>query len=91
MKKFDVDKYLRKNPVQELLPYGKYSEAVVIPAYDELDSIGSTLDSLEKALTKAAIDAAIIVIINHPPGADDFQSVKLLEEINSGKYSDKVT
>lgn len=87
MKKFDVDKYLRKNPVQELLPYGKYSEAVVIPAYDELDSIGSTLDSLEKALTKAAIDAAIIVVINHPPGADDFQSVKLLEEINSGKYS----
>ena len=87
MKKFDVDKYLRKNPVPALLPYGKYSTAVVIPAYDELDSIGSTLDSLNKALNRSSLDAAVIAVINYPPGADDFQSKKLLEEINHGKYS----
>lgn len=86
MKKFDVDKYLRKNPVQPLLPYGRYSEAVVIPAYDELMSISSTLSSLEQAARKAAVDAAVIVVINYPPQADDTQSKELQKEINSGKY-----
>ena len=86
MKRFDVDKYLKKNPVSVSLPYGRYSTAVIIPAYDELNSIGSTLDSLNGALRKVSLDAAVIVVINYPPGADDFQSKKLLEEINSGKY-----
>ena len=86
MKKFDVDKYLRKNPAPALLPYGRYSTAVVIPAYDELDSIGPTLDSLNKALDQASLDAAVIVVINYPPGADDFQSKELLKETDSGKY-----
>ena len=86
MKKFDVDKYLRKNPAPALLPYGRYSTAVVIPAYDELDSIGPTLDSLNKALDQASLDAAVIVVINYPPGADDFQSKELLKETDSGKF-----
>lgn len=88
MKKFDVDKYLRKNPVPEPLPYGKFSAAVIIPAYDELFSIAPTLLSLEKAQRKAEISAAVIVVINYPPGADETQSELLFEEIKSGKYGD---
>ena len=86
MKKFDVDKYLRKNPVEPLLPTDSCRCAVVIPAFDEVSAIPETLNSVLAAVSCSPVATAVIVVINYPPGADPEQSVKLLQDINSGIY-----
>ena len=78
MKKFEVDKYFRRNP-PELLDTGNYRTAVVIPAFDELEELPETLrilrcaDGIEKC--------AVIVVVNHPAGHDSRNSLELLKKL----------
>ena len=62
MKKFDTDKYLRKNPAPEFPLPGKFKGAVVIPAYDELEYIDETLDSLQEAVAVSPVATATVVV-----------------------------
>ena len=86
MKSFDVGKYLRKNPPPECSFQRKCSVAVVIPAYDENDSIDSTVDSVISAAKYAEIEVAIIVVINYPAGAQKAESEKLYHDFQNGKF-----
>lgn len=71
-------KYLRRHPVPAPCGAG-YSRAAVIPAYDEPDELPRTLDSLARALARAPRPVAVIVVVNHPPGADAAPSLATLE------------
>ena len=82
MKKFDTDKYLRKNPAPEFPLPGKFKGAVVIPAYDELEYIDETLDSLQEAVAVSPVATATVVVVNHPPGTAPDKSLELLSKIN---------
>ena len=80
MKSFDVEKYLRKNPPPECRYSGKSSVAVVIPAYDELDTFPAAVNSVIAAAGYAGIEVSIIAVINYPPGADAAESKKLYQK-----------
>ena len=86
MKKFDVDKYRRKNPAPPFPADGNFRGAVIIPAYDELADIGRTLDSLQAAFVHSPYPVTAAVVINHPPGADTAQSEKLHQLIDAGTW-----
>ena len=78
MKKFEVDKYFRRNP-PELLDTGNYRTAVVIPAFDELEELPETLRILRCA---GGIEkCAVIVVVNHPAGHDSRNSLELLKKL----------
>ena len=50
----------------------------MIPACDEAAELPRTLDSLEKALSKAPRPTAVIVVVNHPAGAPEAPSLEML-------------
>lgn len=86
MKQHDADKYLKKakiRPVLPAIPFGKYRHFAVMPAMDELDAVGETLDSLFAALPE---DAAVLVVVNHSADAaeeikhNDLRLLEMLEK-----------
>ena len=90
MKSFDVEKYLRKNPPPQCRYSGKSSVAVVIPAYNELDTLPDTVNSVITAAKYAKIEPSIIAVVNYPPGADAAESEKLYKKLLSGEFSTAV-
>ena len=71
-------KYLKK--CGDLPRFPKLAElrfAVVIPAFDELETLPRTLDDL--AAQKDCRPTAVIVVVNHPAGSDPNPSLRLLE------------
>lgn len=86
MKKFDVEKYLRKNQPPVLQTAHKSNIAVVIPAYDENEHIFQTLDSCLTAARTAEISPLIIIVINYPPGGDPAQSEQLFKHCCSAAF-----
>jgi len=79
----DTEKYRRRNPAQILPGLENFRIGVVIPCYNENAALGETLSSLKEALAESEEAAAVLVVVNHPAGADDTQSLllcKLLEE-----------
>ena len=74
-------KYLRRSGVKN--PVGAdFLYAAVIPAYDELDELPATLDALEAARKNVPFPVAVVVVVNHPAGADEkvsLDTLKLLE------------
>ena len=86
MKKFDVDKYLRKNPAPPLALTEKFRFAAVIPAYDENEHIHTTLSSIRESVAFAGIPVITIVVINYPSGADPRQSEALFKQYENGDF-----
>ena len=86
MRKFDFDKYLRKNPAPPLDEPEKCRHAVVIPVYNELAHFGATEYSIRQALTQIKEKVAVIAVINYPSGSDSSESEKLLKLIRAGVF-----
>ena len=87
MKEREYDKYLRKCklPVVEPQPLSSALRCVaVIPACDELETIGRTLDSL-----KPSPGCAVLVVVNHPADAVPRvkgSSAELLRRLRGGVF-----
>lgn len=86
MKAFDVAKYLRKNPPLVLPVKEKFSHAVVIPAYNELDHFAATENSIRQALKLVNEKIAVIAVINYPKGASGRDSEALYNLIRAGVF-----
>lgn len=80
MKAFDAAKYFRKNPPLPLAA-GNYPAAAVIPAYDENRELPECLQTISAA--EKSENTAVIVVVNHPPGADEKNSLQLLEYLQN--------
>lgn len=76
MKSVEVAKYFRRNPPLPLNT-GDFRQAVVIPAYDELEQLPQTLQSLRRC--QGVENSAVIVVVNHPAGGNEKASLELLE------------
>ena len=72
------EKYLRRSGVTSRVG-ADFLYAAVIPAYDELDELPATLDSLDMARKNVSFPVAAVVVVNHPCGADDAASRAALE------------
>ena len=87
MKERDWQKYLRKSrllPVEPCPLNATVQLVAVIPACDELEEIGDTLDSLFPAE-----DEAVLVVVNHPADASARvrnASAELLKKLRSGAF-----
>ena len=77
MRERDLLKYLRRNPGPELPELVPFRHATVIPAYGERESLPEVLDSIDRADKEKAV--AVIVVVNHPAGADAASSLDLLD------------
>lgn len=86
MKKFDVEKYLKKNTPPVLTVKSAFRVAAVIPAYNENKYIFSTFDSIRQAAEKTGLKLLTVVVINHPPGADPRESEELCALHREGKF-----
>jgi len=78
----ELAKYLRRA--------GEYPElrdvdhcAVVIPAWQEQQTLPGTLDSLDAAARESGVSVSVIVVVNHPAGSDPHPSEELLSYLNS--------
>lgn len=85
VKEHDFRKYLKKCrllPVEPRPLEAAFRAIAVVPACDELDEIGATLDAL-----LPAVDEAVLVVVNHPeeaaPRVRD-ASAELLRRFRSG-------
>lgn len=83
MKKFDTDKYIRKNPAPQFPLRGRFKGAVIIPAYDEVEYIDRTLTSLHEAISVSPFPIAVIVVVNHPQGSSPDSSEALLAKLEN--------
>ncbi len=83
MREQDFRKYLRKNPAEIIPELNAYSHCAVIPAWQESETLPAVLDSLERAVQQAP--AAIIVVVNHPLGANEADSLELLQKLKARK------
>ena len=72
------EKYLRRSGVTSRVG-ADFLYAAVIPAFDELDELPATLDSLDAARKSVPFPVAVAVVVNHPPGAADAASRAALE------------
>ena len=81
MREHDFRKYLRKNPAEIIPELKAYTHCVVIPAWQESETLPAVLDSLERA--EQPVPAAIIAVVNHPQGADGADSLELLQELKA--------
>ena len=88
MKKFDTDKYIRKNPAPQFPLPGKFKGSVIIPAYDEAEYIDRTLISLHEAISVSPFPIAVIVVVNHPPGCSPVSSEALLAKLEHSHFPD---
>ena len=88
MKKFDTDKYTRKNPAPQFPLPEKFKGAVIIPAYDENEYIDRTLFSLHEAISSSPFPIAVIVVVNHPPGCSAVSSEELLAKLKRAAFPD---
>lgn len=86
MREHDFRKYLRKNPTEPLTGLAGYQSAVVIPAYNECEELPQVLVSLAEAEKNTPV--AIIVVVNHPAGAPDESSLKLLKYLKDAPFPD---
>jgi len=77
MREQDLLKYLRRNPGPELPELIPFRHAAVIPAYGERESLPEVLDSIDRADGEKSV--AVIVVVNHPRGADASSSLDLLD------------
>lgn len=71
-------KYLRRSGIKTTVG-ADFSYAAVIPAYDEAEELPATLDSLDAARKNAPFPVALVVVVNHPAGADEKASLDTLE------------
>ncbi len=76
------EKYLRRSGVASRVG-ADFLYAAVIPAYDELDELPATLDSLDAARKNVPFPVAAVVVVNHPHGADDAASRATLDFLRS--------
>ena len=76
------EKYLRRSGVASRVG-ADFLYAAVIPAFDELGELPGTLDSLDAARKNVPFPVAVIVVVNHPPGAADAASRATLELLDS--------
>jgi len=77
-------KYLRRSGASPRFG-ADFCRAVVIPACDEAAELPRTLDSLELALAAATRRTAVIVVVNHPPGASELPSLEMLRLLEERK------
>ena len=80
MKAHDFDKYLRRNPGEQLSGLEKCSCAVVIPTYRDKDDLAVCLDSLFAADNPSL--TAVIAVVNHPAQDDPGPSAETLEMLS---------
>lgn len=76
------EKYLRRSGVSSRVG-ADFLYAAVIPAYDELDELPATLDSLDMARKTIPFPVAAVIVVNHPPGAADAASRATLDFLRS--------
>ncbi|MBR7103893.1 MAG: glycosyltransferase family 2 protein [Lentisphaeria bacterium] len=76
MREHDFRKYLKKHPSPHLPELASHAHCVVIPSYNETAYLPEVLDSLQNA--HDGENTAVIVVVNHPAGADEGSSLELL-------------
>ncbi|MCQ2352953.1 MAG: glycosyltransferase family 2 protein [Victivallaceae bacterium] len=81
------EKYLRRNNAAAIPGLEKFSRAVVIPAWDELDNLPATLDALNCA--EKVFPVATLVVVNHPQGSDPAPSEKTVEYLQKRQKEDQ--
>ena len=77
MREQDFRKYLLKNPGSIIPELAAHDHCAVIPAWNENSSLPGVLDSIELARKNKPI--AVIIVVNHPAGADPSISLELLD------------
>lgn len=85
MREQDFRKYLRKNPGSIIPELAAYQHCVVIPAWNENRTLPEVLDSLVPARENKLI--AVLVVVNHPAGADAEISLELLDILSKRKQA----
>ncbi|MCQ2378693.1 MAG: glycosyltransferase family 2 protein [Victivallaceae bacterium] len=84
---FAREKYLRRHMPDALPGLEKFSRVVVLPAWNELEFLPETLDSLEQA--EKPVPVAVLVVVNHPRGSDPAPSIAAAEFLRVRQQTDK--
>ena len=79
MNTHDLLKYFKRNPGKEFPELAEFVHAVVIPAYDENETLPYLLENLSTIPTSVPI--AVIVVVNYPVGAGERSSIELYEKL----------
>ena len=88
MKEHDLLKYLKRNPGKVIPELAEFSHAVVIPAYDENETLPHLLENL--SAVPVSEPTAVIVVVNYPSGADDNTSTELYEKLLNTELDGKI-
>lgn len=83
----DTEKYRRRNPAQTIPELGEFNTCVVIPCYNENETLGATLNSLKESAEYSAAKVAVLVVVNYPAGGEEADSLKLFRRINACEFT----
>lgn len=83
----DIEKYRRRHPAELIAGIENYRHCVVIPCFNENESFGETLKSVNCAAAISGIKVAVLAVINFPEGADPAESLELLRRIREGEFA----